>query len=73
VGQTIACLRTKSIVCLVIDDNGLGIPPSKRDRVFERFYRIHNLEVSGCGIGLSIVIRVAELHQARVPLDNVES
>ncbi|MCH8106053.1 MAG: hypothetical protein IIC58_11195 [Proteobacteria bacterium] len=63
----------KDHCCLVIDDNRPGIPPSKRDRVSERFYRIHNHEVSGCGIGLLIVMRVAELHQARVSLDNADS
>ena len=43
---------------------------SERDRVFERFYRIQNHEVTGCGIGLSIVMRVVELHQASLSLNN---
>jgi two-component system sensor histidine kinase QseC len=53
---------------LVIEDNGPGIPLGERDRVFERFYRIKNHGNPGCGIGLSIVMRVAELHQAMLSL-----
>ena len=40
-----------------VRDNGLGVPPEKRDRLFERFYRAHETitEVEGTGLGLSIV------------------
>jgi two-component system sensor histidine kinase QseC len=55
---------------LVIEDNGPGIPLGERDRVFERFYRIKSHGTPGCGIGLSIVMRVAELHQASLSLDD---
>ncbi len=55
---------------LVFEDNGPGIPVGERDRVFERFYRIQNHEVTGCGIGLSIVMRVVELHQASLSLND---
>ena len=51
-------------VDLIIEDNGPGIPVDQRERVFERFYRIENHDKPGCGIGLSIVMRVAELHNA---------
>jgi signal transduction histidine kinase len=50
--------------CICIDDNGPGIPKSEQDRVFERFYRIESHDTRGCGIGLSIVKQVAELHKA---------
>ena len=58
--------------CLVIEDNGPGILLSERGRVFERFYRIKNHGSPGCGIGLSIVMRVAELHQAKLSLDDAD-
>jgi two-component system OmpR family sensor kinase/two-component system sensor histidine kinase QseC len=57
--------------CFVrVEDSGPGIAPEQRQRVFERFYRLpSNAMVEGCGIGLSIVQTVAELHHARIELD----
>jgi two-component system sensor histidine kinase QseC len=56
-----------------IEDNGPGIPESEHDRVFERFYRIENYDTPGCGIGLSIVQRVAELHKATLSMSTPDS
>lgn len=55
---------------LCVDDQGPGIPPEERQRVFERFTRLSNeTNADGCGIGLSIVQAVVELHHARISLD----
>ena len=54
---------------LTIVDNGPGIPVADRERVFDRFYRLQNHEESGCGIGLSIVKHVVELHKASILLE----
>jgi two-component system sensor histidine kinase QseC len=53
---------------LEVEDNGPGIPPGERERVFQRFYRVLGSGESGCGLGLSIVRRIAELHGAQVEL-----
>jgi two-component system sensor histidine kinase TctE len=53
---------------LVIEDNGPGIPEAERELVFERFYRALGNDVSGSGLGLSIVREIAESHNARVRL-----
>ena len=58
---------------LTIEDNGPGIPEVERKRVLERFYRLKNHNATGCGIGLSIVMRVVELHQARLVMDEPET
>ena len=58
---------------LEVSDNGPGIPEPDRERVWERFYRGsgHAAQgVSGSGLGLSIVRRIAEQHQASVTLDS---
>lgn len=58
-------------VCLVVEDNGPGIPAAEREHVFERFYRSSGLNqsgVNGCGLGLTIVEHVARLHQATVAI-----
>jgi len=41
----------------VIDDNGPGIPPEEREKVFAAFYRLErsrNRETGGVGLGLSV-------------------
>src|SRR5262249_9013268 len=44
-------------------DNGVGVEPSERDKIFRRFYRTANgLHVPGHGLGLSIVAAIANLH-----------
>lgn len=61
--------RRPARVCLTVEDNGPGIAEAERERVFERFYRagsVDNTGVTGCGLGLTIVQHVAELHQATV-------
>ncbi len=49
---------------LYVEDNGPGIAPEHRERVFERFYRI-----LGSGLGLAIVAEVAKRHGAEIRLD----
>ena len=57
-------------VCLEVADSGPGIPPHERERVFDRFYRGLGHGQTGCGLGLSIVQRIAELHRIRLRLDD---
>lgn len=55
-------------VILVVDDSGPGIPPSARDRAFEKFNRLGRGGTDGVGLGLSIVAQVAQLHHAKIEL-----
>jgi two-component system OmpR family sensor kinase len=57
-------------VTLIVDDNGPGIPPAERQRVFDRFYRAQNHDAVGSGLGLSIVQAVARRHGATVALED---
>lgn len=43
-------------------DDGPGIPPALRERVFDRFFRLEGHQSPGCGLGLAIVADVAEAH-----------
>jgi two-component system OmpR family sensor kinase len=55
----------------VIDD-GPGIPPAERARVFERFHRTdasRNRSAGGTGLGLAIVQAIAEAHHGSVRAD----
>lgn len=49
-----------------VSDNGVGIPPEHRGRVFEPFVRLQPEQSKGSGIGLAIVQRIVELYGGRV-------
>jgi len=55
--------------CVVVRDNGPGIPDADRERVFRRLYRLdQSRHTEGTGLGLSIVRAVAHRHGAQVSL-----
>lgn len=54
-----------------IKDSGSGIPPLHRERIFERFYRVHrerSRQSGGTGLGLAIVKHIAQIHGGNVKL-----
>ena len=53
---------------LTVSDDGPGIPPEERARVFDRFYRRAGTMASGSGLGLSIVRTIAAAHGATLTL-----
>ena len=53
---------------LSVSDDGPGIAPADRERVFDRFYRPAGNATSGSGLGLAIVRTIAEAHGASVAL-----
>jgi two-component system sensor histidine kinase QseC len=60
--------RVDGAIFLRVEDDGPGIPPHLRERVFERFYRVANADQAGTGLGLAICQRIAELHGATIQL-----
>jgi signal transduction histidine kinase len=56
---------------LEVIDNGPGIPAEERDRVTRRFYRLdRSRNTPGTGLGLALVAAVAQLHGARLRLED---
>jgi two-component system, OmpR family, sensor histidine kinase TctE len=56
---------------LEVEDDGPGIPPAERERVFERFYRGGGGQDSmGSGLGLSIVRDICASHGAVLSLES---
>ena len=55
-------------IVLSVEDNGPGIPKSEHEKVFERFHRVMGSGQEGSGLGLSIVMEIAQSHQATVEI-----
>jgi len=53
---------------LEVADNGPGLAPSERERVFDRFYRRAAVQETGSGLGLAIVKAIVERHGATIAL-----
>ncbi len=51
-----------------VEDQGAGVPPSERERIFERFVRLgeRSGDESGSGLGLAICRSIIELHRGRI-------
>ena len=61
----IGVTNSNGVVEIAVTDQGVGIPESERDRVFERFFRVDNARsrhTGGTGLGLSIVKHAVQNH-----------
>ncbi|MFH0130026.1 sensor histidine kinase [Variovorax sp. VaC1] len=66
---TVRIAREGRSAVLRVTDQGPGIPPALRERVFDRFFRNPDQTQSGSGLGLAIVKSVLEQHKGRIELD----
>jgi PAS domain S-box-containing protein len=56
-----------------IQDNGIGIPQSEQSQLFEAFHRASNArQISGTGLGLTIVKRSVDLHGGTITVESAE-
>lgn len=72
----VICLSARAFddrVELDVADSGAGIPAEDLPYVFERYYQAGgaNTRAKGCGLGLSIVKKILELHQANIEVKSV--
>jgi signal transduction histidine kinase len=60
-------------VNLAVSDEGVGIPPGYRERIFDRFQRVESAEtrgIRGTGLGLYIVRHLVELHGGTIEVES---
>ncbi len=62
-------------VYIKVRDNGIGIPETELERIFDRFYRVDNTGsrlYGGTGLGLSIVKELVNLHGGEISVRSRE-
>lgn len=61
---------TEGKIRLTVSDQGPGIPEHERERVLSRFTRLAGNTASGSGLGLSIALRIAQIHGTALVLQD---
>jgi signal transduction histidine kinase len=65
-------VRVEEPATISVTDDGPGIPPADRERVFEPFYRLHGGS-RGAGLGLNLVQEIVRLHAGQVAVSEGQS
>ena len=66
--------KAKSGFQISIIDNGIGIPASEKDKIFDTFYRAENTSgYKGFGIGLSLASKFLKLSSAEIKIESFEN
>lgn len=75
-GVVVSLRRDTDAVELTVSDDGPGIPPADRERVFDRFTRLDNSRArdddGGAGLGLAIVRELLRLHNGSIVLGDAD-
>lgn len=54
---------------IYVKDNGIGIPKEYQSKVFDMFYRLHNVEeYDGTGIGLATSLKIIHYHDGEITI-----
>lgn len=72
---TITAARENGRACLMVQDQGIGIPESGQAQIFERFFRASNVNaqhISGMGVGLYVVNEIVTRHGGTITVTSQE-
>lgn len=68
--------RVGSMVEIHVSDDGPGVPPEHRERIFDRFHRAdasRSRTTGGAGLGLAIAKELVELHGGTIRLEGAST
>jgi len=70
---TVECTGINKEVIVSVTDEGIGIKPADKEKIFDRYYRVensHTMHISGFGIGLYLSAEIIYRHDGRIWVDS---
>jgi PAS domain S-box-containing protein len=62
----VSAAQSDGEVRFAVVDNGMGIAPEHREKIFQAFKRLHGSAIPGTGVGLAICRRIVERYGGRI-------
>jgi two-component system phosphate regulon sensor histidine kinase PhoR len=65
--------KDQEMVLIQVEDKGIGIPDDQIDLIFQPFHRVgqkNSEDISGTGLGLSVVKEIVEAHHGKIMVDS---
>lgn len=69
----IRLFKNSGAIITEVEDEGIGIPEDKLTKIFEEFYRVERQEsgeITGTGLGLTVVKEIVEAHRGKILIDS---
>ena len=70
---TVSVEQANNVTSISVSDNGQGIPPEEKDKIFEKFYQVEKYStgnVEGVGLGLALVKLLVDAYRGEISMDS---